>query len=141
VLANVRLVGVNVSGAVPIPDKATDCGLVDELLATVREDMRFPRAEGINVTLMLQLCPPGSVLGLSGQFPPKVKSDGAFPPVIVMPSMVMGVFWEFLNVAVWDELVSPTARLPNDKLTGVNLVCEKTGKGGRMKAKRAKIAP
>jgi hypothetical protein len=83
-LANVRLVGETVTGAIPMPDRAIDCGLVDALLVTVSDDIRFPRAEGVNVTVMLQLNPAPSVLGLIGQFPPEAKSPGAFPPEITM---------------------------------------------------------
>jgi hypothetical protein len=36
--------------------------------------------------------------------------------------IVRGVFWVFLKVAVLGLLVVPAATLPNDKLTGVNLL-------------------
>jgi hypothetical protein len=71
VLANVRLVGVTVTGAIPIPLRAIDCGLEEELLVTVSVAMRLPKAEGVRVTRILQLDPAANWLGLIGQFPPE----------------------------------------------------------------------
>lgn len=54
--------------------------------------------------------------------------------------IVTGVFWRFLKVAVLAALVSPTARLPNDKPAGVNLVCAKAGEVRTNKDTRPKTA-
>ena len=70
VLAKVRLTGVTVTGAIPTPARATDWGLDEELLVTVSDDIRFPRAAGVKVTVMVQLAPAPNVLGLIGQVPP-----------------------------------------------------------------------
>jgi hypothetical protein len=48
-----------------------DCGLEEELLVTVSVAMRLPKADGVKVTVMLQLDPAASWLGLIGQFPPQ----------------------------------------------------------------------
>lgn len=69
-VGNVRLTGETVTATKPVPDNAIDCGLEEELLATVNVAIRFPRADGANVTVILQLNPAGSVLGVIGQFPP-----------------------------------------------------------------------
>jgi hypothetical protein len=68
---NPNVAGVSVTGATPVPKRATDCGLVDALWVTVSVEVRLPSAAGLNVTLILQLAPAPSVLGLSGQFPPQ----------------------------------------------------------------------
>ena len=70
-LANVRLVGETVTGAIPVPVRATDWGLLEALSVTVRAAVRLPNAEGVNVTVMLQLRPAPRVFGVIGQFPPQ----------------------------------------------------------------------
>jgi hypothetical protein len=54
-----------------VPVSAAVWGLVVALWVTVNVAVRLPRAEGVNVTAMLQLFPAPSVLGLIGQFPPQ----------------------------------------------------------------------
>jgi hypothetical protein len=92
-----------------VPDKATDCGLVVALCVTVIVDVRLPSADGSKVTMMLQLFPAPSMLGLMGQFPPDVKSPGAVPPLIVMLVIVSGTVCVFLKVVVLAALATPTA--------------------------------
>jgi hypothetical protein len=106
-----------------VPERATDWGLVDALWVTVNVAVRLPKAEGVNVTLMLQLFPAPSVLGLRGQFPLQTKSAGAVPPPMAILLMVIATVWVFLNVAVAGALAMPTAWLPKDMLEGVSLVC------------------
>jgi hypothetical protein len=72
VFGNTKLVGATVTGVIPTPDRATDCEPEEELLLTVNSAIRFPRADGVNVTVMPQLRPGPSVLGLIGQFPPQL---------------------------------------------------------------------
>lgn len=96
---------------------------MDALWVTVNVAVRLPNAEGVNVTLMLQLFPAPSVLGLIGQFPPETKSVGAVPPPMAILLIVMARVCVFLNVAVAGALAMPTAWLPKDKLEGVSLVC------------------
>ena len=114
-----------------MPERATDCGLVDALWVTVKVAVRLPNAEGVNVTVMLQLFPAPSVLGLRGQFPAQAKSAGAVPPAIAMLLMVNATVCVFLNVAVAGALATPTAWLPKDKLEGVSFVCAKAGEPRR----------
>ena len=70
-LANFRLVGETVTGAIPVPVRAIDWGLLEALSVAVSDAVRLPKADGVNVTVMLQLSPAPSVFGLIGQFPPQ----------------------------------------------------------------------
>lgn len=47
---------------VPVPDKATDCGLPDALSVTMRAPLREPVVVGVKVTLILQFAPAARVL-------------------------------------------------------------------------------
>jgi hypothetical protein len=69
-LPNPRLVGVSETGAMPAPVREMDWGLLEAVSVTVNVAVRLPRADGVNVTVILQLAPAPSVLGLIGQFPP-----------------------------------------------------------------------
>jgi hypothetical protein len=68
-IPNDRDAGNIVTGAIPVPVKATDWGLLEALSVTVSEAVRLPKAEGIKVTVMLQLSPAPRVCGLIGQLP------------------------------------------------------------------------
>lgn len=87
-----------------MPASATVCGLVVALLVSIRVPVSLPKLEGVNVTVMLQLFPTPSVLGLSGQFPPETKTP-ELAPLTVMPLIVSGTDWVFLNVTVFGALV------------------------------------
>src|SRR5271157_1454017 len=53
-----RLVGDRVTpGAVPVPERATVCGLPEAVSVMVRVPFRVPDAVGVKVTLMAQLAP------------------------------------------------------------------------------------
>jgi hypothetical protein len=63
--AKVNEVGEKVAigaAAVPVPVRATVCGLPAALSATAREALRAPVAEGVKVTLMVQLAPAANVV-------------------------------------------------------------------------------
>ena len=49
--------------AVPVPVRATVCGLPEALSASVRDAERLPLAEGLKVTLIVQLAFAESELG------------------------------------------------------------------------------
>ena len=104
---------------------------MNALWVTVIVAVRLPNAEGVNVTVILQLFPAPSVAGLTGQFPAQAKSAGAVPPAIAMLLMVIATDCVFLNVAVAGVLAMPTAWLPKDKLEGVSLVCANAGELSR----------
>ena len=57
-LANVRLAGDSpTAGAIPLPLRATVCGLPLALSVTDRVPVRVPVAVGLKFTLILQLAP------------------------------------------------------------------------------------
>jgi hypothetical protein len=57
----VAVAGVNVTGAMPVPDSGTVCGLFEALSVIVRFPVRAPSWVGVKVTLILQLFPAASV--------------------------------------------------------------------------------
>jgi hypothetical protein len=78
-LPNARLVGVTVT-PVPVPVRATACGLPGALSEMETEAVRGPLAVGRKVVLIVQLAPAPSVV-------PQVvvrEKSAAFVPVIVM---------------------------------------------------------
>jgi hypothetical protein len=67
---NARLAGSRVTGATPVPVRAIDWGLVEAVSVTVSVAVRLSRADGVNVTVIVQLFPAPRVFGLSAQVPP-----------------------------------------------------------------------
>jgi len=62
-LPKTRLVGERPStAAVPVPERLTVCGLPLALSVTLTEAVRLPLAEGVKVTLMVQLAPAATEL-------------------------------------------------------------------------------
>jgi len=60
-----------VTGKTPVPVKVAVWGPFGALSVTLRVPLSSPRALGVNVTVMVQLFPGPSLLGLRGQFPPQ----------------------------------------------------------------------
>jgi hypothetical protein len=57
-LPKARLVGERLARAsVPVPERLTVCGLPAALSEMLTEAVRLPLAEGVNVTLIVQLAP------------------------------------------------------------------------------------
>jgi hypothetical protein len=48
--------------AVPVPERLTVCGLPLALSVMLSEAARLPLAEGVNLTLIVQLAPPATEL-------------------------------------------------------------------------------
>jgi hypothetical protein len=67
------------AGAIPVPLRATVCGLPLALSAIDKVALRFPDALGVKVALIVQLALAASVLGLSGHWLAGVKSPGLVP--------------------------------------------------------------
>jgi hypothetical protein len=67
-LGKVRLAGETLTGAMPLPERATVWGLFAALSVTMRDEVRLPAPDGVNATEMLQLNPAPSVVGAIGQF-------------------------------------------------------------------------
>ncbi|HZW93196.1 MAG TPA: hypothetical protein VFF64_09615, partial [Candidatus Eremiobacteraceae bacterium] len=113
-------------GAVPVPLKATDCGLEVPLSTTVRLPERTPRADGLKIIEIVQVAAAARVVG---QLLVAAKSD----KLVVMLVMVIAEVRVFFSVTFWTELAVPWAWLPNDRLVGLT-VWERAGRT----AKRAK---
>ncbi len=80
---NVRLLGVNVTGASPVPDKAATCGLGAPVIAMASDPLTEPVADGVKVTDKVHVAdfasaPPQGVLPL----PTAVKFP--LPPMLLM---------------------------------------------------------
>lgn len=113
-------------GAVPVPLKATDCGLEVPLSTTVRLPERVPRADGLKIIEIVQVAAAARVVG---QLLVAAKSA----KLVVMLVMVIAAVRLFFSVTFWTELAVPWVWLPNDRLVGLK-VWEKAGRT----AKRAK---
>ena len=114
-LAKVRLVGERLTtAAAPVPERLTVCGLPLALSVMLTEAVRLPLAEGLNVTLIVQLLPAATEL-------PHVlvwAKSLALTPVsarLVMFSVVPPLF---VSVTAWALLVVPRAWLANVMLGG-----------------------
>jgi hypothetical protein len=107
---------------VPVPARATVCGLAPPLSLILSVAFRLPLARGVNVTLKVQFDPGATLL----------------PHVFVwaksFESSPERRTWEMLNaldprlvkVTVWAELVVPTSWLPKLRLAGVRLTAVPT---------------
>ena len=110
-----RLVGERLTtAAAPVPERLTVCGLPLALSVMLTEAVRLPLAEGLNVTLIVQLLPAATEL-------PHVlvwAKSLALTPVsarLVMFSVVPPLF---VSVTAWALLVVPSAWLANVMLGG-----------------------
>jgi hypothetical protein len=83
--ANVRLAAEALTGAVPVPDKLTVCGLFTALSVNVRKPVRAPMVVGENVTPMVQVSPAPTLA-------PHVLLAIPKSPVVVIPPKVSAVF-------------------------------------------------
>ena len=116
-LPKARLVGERLTRAavpVPVPERLTVCGLPLALSVMVTEAVRLPLAEGMNVTLIVQLAPAAT---LAPQLLVCAKSLELAPvsAMLVMFSVVPPLF---VSVAAWALLVVPRAWLANVMLGG-----------------------
>ena len=97
-MPKVRVVGAKLAlGAMPVPERATVCGLPVALSVTVIVPGRLPTAVGVNVTLMEQLAP-------AAREAPQVLvwAYGALATMLVMFSAAVP---ELVNVTVCAALV------------------------------------
>src|SRR5437660_901588 len=106
-LPKLRLVGLKLTpGAlVPLPLKATVCGLPLALSVILTLALRVPVAVGVNVTLMVQEAPAANVLELLGHVLVWAKSPALVPvrPILLMvraavPLLVSATAWAALVV-------------------------------------------
>ena len=104
--ANVKLDGVTDTGAIPVPVKLTDCGLLFAPSVIVRAAVFAPAVTGANVTLILQ-----------DEWPPtlvphpleETANSLAFIPVVATLDMDNDALVLFVSVTVLDALVLPSA--------------------------------
>src|SRR5581483_4804265 len=102
---NLRLVVDRVTGVPPVPVRLTVCGLFGALSNTSSVAVRVPVAAGVNVTLMVQLPPAGTLapqvlLGVA-------KSPGS-APLKLMLLMFNATLRLLISVTVCAALVVPT---------------------------------
>src|SRR5271154_6441454 len=129
-LPKLRLVGLSeTTGAVPMPDKGTVCGL--PVIPRLRVAVREPEAPGVNVTLAMQEAPEAKVCGgvpagveqLSGLI---TKSE-AFAPVMVSERlgkvMEVAVLLVTLRLRVGADAM-PTLTFPKARAVGFRVICE-----------------
>ena len=108
VLGNVRLAGLTVRGASPVPVSLTSCGLVLALSLTVRAPVKAPRLVGVNSTLIVQLPPAASELP---QLLVWLNS-----PLAEMEPMESGPAPELESFTGFEELAAPAACLPKARV-------------------------
>jgi hypothetical protein len=105
-LAKLRLEGLKVTaGAVPVPERPTVWGLPVALSVMATLAVRLPVAEGLKVTLMLQLA---LAARLAGQVLVWLKSL-ALVPVSPMLLMLRDAVPLLVKVTIWAALVVPVS--------------------------------
>ena len=92
---------------VPLPDRATDCGLEAALSVMVIEAELAPMAEGVNRTTMEQLAPAASEAGQLLFWAKSLELE----PASKTPEMVRADEPPLVSVTVWAELVMATGWL------------------------------
>jgi hypothetical protein len=108
-----RLLGERLTpGLAPVPERTTVCGLPLALSATLTAAVKDPLADGVKVTLIVQLPP---AVTLAPQLLLCAKAPG-FAPVSAIPVILKAPLPVSLNVTVWAALVAPTAWLPKARL-------------------------
>jgi hypothetical protein len=104
------------AGAVPVPVRATVCGLPVALSATESVALRAPAAWGENVTLIVQVVPGARLV-------PQLfvcKKSPLFIPVTIIDVTVSVVVPMLVRIAVCTALRVPTAWLAKRRLLGVS---------------------
>jgi hypothetical protein len=102
------------AAAVPVPERVTVCGLFAALSLIERVAVRFPVADGVKVTLTVQV--PLGVTVAPVQVAALLAKSPAFVPPIVTVEMVRLAVPELVTVSVWGALVVPTFCAPNVRL-------------------------
>ena len=103
--------------AVPVPVKATVCGLLLALSAKLKAPLRVPSALGEKVTVAVQLAPAASVVGLIGQVVVTLKSVRLLLRLV----MLSVEDWLLVSVAVCAALDVPNDWPANVRLVGLAL--------------------
>jgi hypothetical protein len=120
---NERLDGESVTvGVKPVPVRLTLCGLPLALSVTVSDAVRVPDADGVNVTLIVQLAPAATLLP---QLLVWAKSP-EFVPLMPMFEMSNVAFPVLERVTFWGVLVVPVYCWPNERLDGESVTAGAT---------------
>jgi hypothetical protein len=88
--------------SVPFPVNGMTCGLPQALSTMVIMALRFPRADGVKVTVIEHVAPTASV---APQLLDVIRKSLLLVPPFVMLVMASAVWPEFFNVSVRAELV------------------------------------
>ena len=115
-LPKARLLGfvvTVVSAAVAVPDRVTVCGEFAALSVTAIFPVKAPEVTGANVAVIVQVAPPASVAGATGQLLvwPKL--------VLAVIATVVAVLPVFFTVIVWPALVWSTTVEAKERVVGV----------------------
>jgi hypothetical protein len=114
---NATLAGETVAvGIAPVPERGTVCGLPAALSVNERLALRVPAAEGVKITLMVQLA-----LGL--KLEPQLlvsEKSAAFVPVTVILVSEREETPVFVSVTGCEALGEPTAVVAKERLVGEN---------------------
>ena len=94
------LEGVAVTAATPVPLSATVCGLPAPESLTLSFPLRRPRADGVNVTEIVQLLP-----GVRVAEQPVLRVKSARFETMLLT--LMEVLWPFFSVTFFTELEVP----------------------------------
>ena len=104
VLAKVRLLGDMATGAKPVPERVTICGLLAELSVNVSVPAAAPRMTGEKVTPMVQVAP-------APMLAPQVLVATVNAPLVAILAKLRATFSWFVSVTDVIALVLPTATL------------------------------
>src|SRR5258708_5462674 len=104
----------------PLPERATVCGLPLALSAIERLAGSPLVVLGVKVTEMVQLAPAASVVEPDGQVVVCAKSAAFVPPTLMLEIESAEVPL-FVSVTVWAALVEPRFWLPKARLVGERL--------------------
>ena len=106
------------SAYLPVPDRATFCGLSGALSVNVRLPVRNPVCVGANATFTTQLALGASVLPQALFFGPGLRMKSPLVAMLVMFSVALPML---VSVTVFAPLTEPTSILPHFNDVGLRL--------------------
>jgi hypothetical protein len=110
--------GVNVTGASPVPDSVTFCGLLEALSLIESVPVRDPAAVGVKTTPIWQVFPPANVAP-QGVLPVAVLV--AKSPAVTRLVMSSVTLPPLVSVTFFAALVAPTTVVENVRAVGATL--------------------
>jgi hypothetical protein len=109
IVPKLKLLVDNVTGAIPVPDKVTICGLFPALSVKVKVPLIGPVAVGDKVKATLQCVPAARLV-------PQVLIAIENGAAVVIDEIESATACALVNVTDWFELVAPTTTEPNFKV-------------------------